>query len=43
MLLKYETDSQNKYSETDINRMAEFLIDNIDVEFGGHVYQQNEY
>ena len=30
----------NKYSETDIIRMVEFSIDNIYVEFGGHVYQQ---
>ena len=26
--------------QTDIIRMVEFLIDNIYVEFGGHVYQQ---
>ena len=29
---------QNEYSDTDIIRMVEFLIDNIHVEFGGHVY-----
>ena len=27
-------------SKTDIIQMVEFLIDNIYVEFGGHVYQQ---
>ena len=36
--------SQNEYSETDIIRMVEFLIDNFYdlfyVGFGGHVYQQ---
>ena len=35
-----ESDSPNKYSETDFNQMVEFLIDNIYVEFGGDVYQQ---
>ena len=30
----------NKYSETAVIRMVEFFIDNIYVEFGGHVYQQ---
>ena len=29
-----------KYSETDIIQMVDFLIHNINVEFGGHVYQQ---
>ena len=32
--------SQNEYSETDIIRMVEFLIDNFYVGFGGLVYQQ---
>ena len=32
-----EIDSPNKYSETDIVRVVGFLIDNIYVEFGGHV------
>ena len=32
--------SPNKYSETDIIRRVGFLIDNIYVKFGGHVYQQ---
>ena len=36
----HETDMTIKYEETDIIRMVEFLIDNISVEFGGHVYQQ---
>ena len=39
-LLIYTFTSQNEYSETDIIRMVEFLIDNTYVEFGGHVYQQ---
>ena len=39
-MLIYTFISQNEYSETDIIRMVEFLIDNIYVEFGGHVYQQ---
>ena len=38
--VKDEIDSPNKYSETDIIRLVEFLIDNIYVEFGGHVYLQ---
>ena len=38
-LLIYIYTSQNEYSETDIIRMVEFVIDNIYVEFGGHVYQ----
>ena len=31
----------NKYLETDIIRMVEFVINNIYVEFGVHVYQQS--
>ena len=38
--VKDEIDSPNKYSETDIIRIVELLIDNIYVELGGHVYQQ---
>ena len=38
--VKDEIDSPNKYSETDIIRIVELLIDKIHVEFGGHVYQQ---
>ena len=38
--VKYEIDLPNKYSETNIIRMVEFLNDNIYVEFGSHVYQQ---
>ena len=38
--VKDEIDSPNKYSETDIIRMVAFLIANIYVEFGAHVYQQ---
>ena len=39
-MLIYTLTSQNEYSETDIIWMVEFLIDNMYVEFGGHVYQQ---
>ena len=35
-----EMNSPNKYSETDIIRMVELFIDNIYVEFCGHVYKQ---
>ena len=38
--VKQHTDSSQKYSEIDIVRMLEFLIDNIFVEFGGLVFQQ---
>ena len=38
-LLIYTFTSQNEYSDTDIIRLVEILIDNIYVEFGGHVYQ----
>ena len=30
----------NKYSESDILKMLDFLINNIFVEFGGRVFQQ---
>ena len=38
--VKNHTDSNNKYSEVDIVRMLDFLIDNVFVEFGGQVFQQ---
>ena len=38
--VKLHTDSKQKYSEVDIVRMLDFLIDNIFVEFGGLVFQQ---
>ena len=38
--VKDESDSPYTYSVTDIIRMVEFWIDNIYVEFGGHVYEQ---
>ena len=41
IFVKDESDSPNKYSETDIIQMVEFLNDNIYVEFGVHVYQQS--
>ena len=38
--VKTHTDSANKYTEVDIVKMLDFLIDNIFVVFGGQVYQQ---
>ena len=38
--VKNYTYSKNKYTETDIVKMLEFLIDNIFVEFGGFMFQQ---
>ena len=38
--VRNHTDSTKKYSETDVVSMLEFFIDNIFVEFGGHVFQQ---
>ena len=38
--VKNHTDAKNKYSEADVVKMLEFLIDNIFVEFGGHIFQQ---
>ena len=37
---KKHSDSTNKFTETDIINMLEFLIDNIFVIFGGRVFQQ---
>jgi hypothetical protein len=39
--LKYHSDSTHKYSEVEINKMLEFLIDNIYVVVGGQVFQQS--
>ena len=38
--VKHHSDSTKKFSETDIYNMLKFLIDNIFVMFGGHVFQQ---
>ena len=38
--VKGHSDSKNKYSEDDIIKMLEFLIDNIFVVFAGKVFQQ---
>ncbi|KAK3092077.1 hypothetical protein FSP39_024992 [Pinctada imbricata] len=38
--VKEKSDSENKYTETDIIQMLNFLIDNIFVVFGGKVFQQ---
>jgi hypothetical protein len=37
---KYQSDSTKTFSETDIIRILDFLIDNIFVMFGGHVFQR---
>ena len=34
------SDSKNKYTEEDIIKMLEFLVDNIFVVFAGKVFQQ---
>ena len=38
--LKEHTDSKSKYTEEDIIKMLEFLVDNIFVVFAGKVFQQ---
>ncbi|KAK3093830.1 hypothetical protein FSP39_020721 [Pinctada imbricata] len=38
--VKEKSESENKYTETDIIQMLNFLIDNIFVVFGGKVFQQ---
>ena len=38
--VKEHSDSKNKYSEEDIIKMLEFLVDNIFVVFAGKVFQQ---
>ena len=38
--VKEHPDSKNMYSEDDIIKMLEFLVDNIFVDFAGHVFQQ---
>ena len=38
--VKEHSDSKNKYTEDDIIKMLEFLVDNIFVVFGGKVFQQ---
>ncbi|KAK3108807.1 hypothetical protein FSP39_016181 [Pinctada imbricata] len=39
-VVKEKSDSENKYTETDIIQMLNFLINNIFVVFGGKVFQQ---
>ena len=39
--VKYHSDSTHKYSEVEIKKMLEFLIDNIYVVVGGQVFQQS--
>ena len=38
--MKEHSDSKNKYTEEDIVKMLEFLVDNIFVVFAGKVFQQ---
>jgi hypothetical protein len=38
---KYDSDSTHKYSEVEIKKMLEFLIDNIFVVVSGQVFQQS--
>ena len=38
--VKEQSDSKNKYSEDDIIKMLEFLVDNIFLVFAGKVFQQ---
>ena len=38
--MKKHSDSKNKYTEEDIIKMLEFLVDNIFVVFAGEVFQQ---
>jgi hypothetical protein len=40
-LVKYHSDSTHNYSEVEIKKMLEFLIDNIYVIVGGQVFQQS--
>ena len=39
--VKHETKSKKCYTESEVITMLEFLIDNIFVEFWGHIFQQN--
>jgi hypothetical protein len=39
--VKYHPDCTHKYSEVEIKKMLEFLIDNVYVAVGGHVLQQS--
>ena len=38
--MKEHSDAKNKYTEEDIIKMLEFLVDNIFVVFAGKVFQQ---
>jgi hypothetical protein len=39
--VKHQSDTMHKYSEVEIKKMLEFLIDNIYVVVGGQVFQQS--
>ena len=36
----FGTDAPQKYSDADVIKMLEYLIDNVFVEFGGRIFQQ---
>ena len=38
--MKGHSDSKNKYTEEDIDKMLEFLVDNMFMVFAGKVFQQ---
>jgi hypothetical protein len=40
-LVRHHSDSPYKYSEADIKGMLGFLVENIEVVFGDHVFQQS--
>jgi hypothetical protein len=39
--MRHHSDSPYKYSEADIKSMPEFLVENIFVVFGDHIFQQS--
>ena len=41
--VQVNSDCSSKYTESDIIKMVDFLIDNIFVEFGGRIFQQNNW
>ena len=40
MFIRDHSDAPQKYSDADVIKMLEYLIDNIFVEFGGRIFQQ---
>jgi hypothetical protein len=41
IIVKYHSDSTHKYSEVEIKKMLEFVIDNIFVAVGGQAFKQS--